>query len=167
MISGLRQLNSAWVELPKFKTDKKQTVGECPSLNTHLTWGAVVDLSNFFFHLGLHPSAGRRIWIKTKMGDFQCTAMPFGLHFSPYWTGRLAQIVEKTLRRQGVHLIWYVDDILILGDSQKSVSTNFEILLPTCKEAEVKKVPINSESTGGLPLPTNRSEGPVGGPTAE
>jgi len=34
-----------------------------------------------------------------------------------------------------VHLIWYVDDILILGDSQQAVSTNLDILLHTCKEA--------------------------------
>jgi len=61
MITHLRQLNSAWAQPPKFKTDNWQTVGECPSLNPHLTWGAVVDLSNFFFHLGLHPSARR--WI--------------------------------------------------------------------------------------------------------
>jgi len=52
------------------------------------------------------------------MGDFKWTALPFGLHCSPYLAGRLAQVVEKTLRHQGVHLIWYVDDILILGDSQ-------------------------------------------------
>jgi len=42
---------------------------------------------------------------QNEMGDFQWTALPFGLHCSPYWTGRLAQIVEKTLRRQGFHLI--------------------------------------------------------------
>jgi len=69
------------------------------------------------------------------MGDFQWTTLPFGLHCFPYWTGRLAQVVEKTLRHQGVHLIWYVDDILILGDDQKSVTTNLEIILQTCNEA--------------------------------
>jgi len=131
MITDLRQINSSWVQPPEFKTENWQTVGECLSLNPHLTWGAVVDLSNFFFHLGLHPSAGRWIRIKTEMGDFQWPALPFGLHCSPYFTGRLAQVVEKTLRHQGVHLIWYVDDIPILGDSQQSVSTNLEILLQT------------------------------------
>jgi len=71
MITDLRQLNSAWAQPPKFKTDNRQTVGDCLSFNTHLTWGAMVDLSNSFFHLGLHPSAGRWIRIKTEMGDFQ------------------------------------------------------------------------------------------------
>jgi len=71
MITDLRQLNSSWVQPPKFKTDSWQTVGECLSLNPHFGWGAVVDPSNFFFHLELHPIAGRRIRIKTEMGDLQ------------------------------------------------------------------------------------------------
>jgi len=54
--------------------------------------------------------------------------------------------VEKTLRCQAGHLIWYVDDILILGDSQQSVSTNFEILIQICNDAGLivneKKIPL-------------------------
>jgi len=80
MITDLRQLNSAWVQPRKFKTDNFQTVGECLCLNPHLTWGAVVDLSKFFFHLGLHLSAGRWIKNKTEMVDFQWTALPLGEH---------------------------------------------------------------------------------------
>jgi len=77
-----------------------------------------------FLHLGLHPSAGRWTGIKKEMGNFQWTDLPFGLILSPYWTCRLDQVVGNTLRSQGVHLIWYVDDIRLLGDSQKSVSMN-------------------------------------------
>jgi len=59
MSTDLRELHSAWVQPPKTKIDNWQTVEECLSLSPHLTWMAVVDLSNFFFHLRLHPSAGR------------------------------------------------------------------------------------------------------------
>jgi len=109
-------------------------VGEFLSLNSQVMWEAVLYLSNIYFNLGQHPSSWRWIRIKTEMGNFQWTALPFGLHCSPYWTGRLAQVVEQILRHQGVHLIWYVDDILILGESQHSVSTNFEILLQEYNE---------------------------------
>ena len=84
MITDLRKLNSVWRKPPTFKSDNWQTVGECLALNPQLTWAVVVDLSNFFFQLGLHPSAGRWIRIKTAMGNFQWTALPFGLHCSPY-----------------------------------------------------------------------------------
>jgi len=68
---------------PQIQNRQLAHSGECLSLNPHLTWGAVVDLSNFFFNLGLHPSAGRWTRITTEMGDFQWTALPFGLHCSP------------------------------------------------------------------------------------
>jgi len=80
-------------------------------------------------------TAIQRIEIDHNQDGDQWTALPFGLHSSTYCTGRLAQVVDKTLSQQGVHLIWYVDDIIILGDSQKSVSNNLELLLQTCKEA--------------------------------
>jgi len=57
-IADLIQLNPAVVQTPRFKTDKLQIVGECLPLNPQMTWGAVVDLSNFFFLNGLHPRAG-------------------------------------------------------------------------------------------------------------
>jgi len=103
------------------------------------------------------------------MGDCQWTALPFGLRCSPYWTDRLTQVVERTLCRQGVHLIWYVKYILIFGESQTSVSTNLGILLLIRNEAGlivIKKVPINSESTGELSRPTDQSECPDGEPAA-
>lgn len=81
-----------------------------------MRWRAVVDLANFLFHLGLEPSSGRCFRIKTAMGDSQWTALPLGQHASPYRTERMAQVVGETLRRQGVHLMWYIDDILILGE---------------------------------------------------
>lgn len=96
IITDLRQLHTACDQPPRFKTDSWQTVGDCLSLSLQLTWEAVVDQSNFFFHLGLRPSAGLWIRIKTQMGYFQWTALPFGLHTSPYWTGRLTQVVEVT-----------------------------------------------------------------------
>jgi len=68
--------------------------------------------------------------------EFQWTAPPLGLHASPNWNSRLAQVVEKILRRQGVHLIWDVNDILILGDSQETVSTNLEILLQASNDSD-------------------------------
>ena len=110
-------------------------MGECLALNPQLTWAVVVDLSNFFFHLGLHPSAGRWIRIKTAMGNFQWTALPFGLHCSPYWTARMAHVVEGALRGQGVHLIWYVDDILVLGTSQAEVANHLRRLVEACNQA--------------------------------
>lgn len=78
-----------------------------------------MDLSTFFFYFGLHPSVRRWVRIKKEIGDFQWTGLPFGLHASPYWTGRPVQVAEK---------LCYVDDLLLLGDSQGTIPTKLEVL---------------------------------------
>jgi len=162
MITDWRKLNSAWVQPPKFKTENQQTKRESLSLNLHLTLGAVVDLSNFFFHLGVHPSAGRWIRIKTEMGDFQWTTLPtFGLHCPPFWTGRLAQVVEKTLRHQGVHLMWCVDDILILG---RQSAICFNEPRESSSDMQRSRIDCQQKEIGGLPRSTDQSEDQDGGP---
>ena len=44
--------------------------------------------------------------------------MPFGLKSSPIWAHRLARPIIQWARNRGMHLVWYVDDILILGKSE-------------------------------------------------
>jgi len=51
------------------------------------------------------------------------------------------------LRRRAGRRIWYVDDILILVDSQESISTNLEVLIQTCNDAGL----IVNESKSQLP----------------
>jgi len=121
-----------------------------------------VNLSNFFFHPGLHPSAGRWSTIKTEMGDFQWTALPLiGRADWPKWWGRHCATRRFTL-------IWYVDDILILGDRKQSVSTILEILLmqPSRVDCQQNDISINSEPTGELPGLTDQSDDQDGGASA-
>jgi len=67
----------------------------------------------------------------------------------PDWGEGIRQGHSREGIRQGVHLIWYVHDILILGDSQKYLSTNLEILLQTCNEAGLLVNKKNSQLTPG------------------
>ena len=44
--------------------------------------------------------------------------MPFGLKSSPLWAHRLSRPIIQWARSLGMHLVWYVDDILLLGRSR-------------------------------------------------
>jgi len=107
-------------------------VGECLSLNLHLTWGAVVDLSKFFFHLGLRPGAGRWIRIKTGMGDFQWKG--------PAIRSALLHLLDGTTGPSCGEDIAPPENspdlvcVGILGDRQKAVSTDLEILFHSCNK---------------------------------
>ena len=49
------------------------------------------------------------------------TALPFRLASSPYWAHRLSKPILQWARAQKLTLVWYVDDVLILGKSAQEV----------------------------------------------
>jgi len=61
---------------------------------------------------------------KFKTGEaFEIEALPFGLSYSPYWAHRLAKPILSWVRNtlQDVTVVWYVDDIAILGSNAEAV----------------------------------------------
>ena len=115
LIADVRSVNKCGT-VPRFRTDSLATAMAAAA---HASWGTVVDLKDFFWNLALTPAAGR--WFRYHDGKtgYQATCLPFGWSGSPYWTQRLSRPVVKWLRQQGVLLTWYVDDILLLGDSYR------------------------------------------------
>jgi len=61
------------------------------------------------------PQRGEMDQDRDVVGQFSIDSPAIRSAFLPILDG--TQVVEKTFRRKGVHLIWYVDDTLCLGDS--------------------------------------------------
>lgn len=121
LITDLRGLNSCF-RTPRFRQDSWSTVVDVLA-STRPRWGATMDMQDFFHHLQLHSSASRWMRMRTSDGKaYECTAMPFGLACSPYWAHRLAHPIVQQMRRRGATLIWYVDDVLVLGQTPEEVS---------------------------------------------
>ena len=57
------------------------------------------------------------------------TALPFGLASSPYWAHRLSKPILQWARAQKLTLVWYVNDVLILGKSAHEVERASTLLL--------------------------------------
>ena len=134
LITDLRPVNFQF-QTPSFKSDNWSTALKILDPHPQLQWGVVLDLKNWFFHLGLDKASGRWVRIPTKSGGLQFTALPFGLASSPYWSHRLSRPIVKSLRSDGHIVIWYVDDILVLGTSPQSVERSRDVLveaLTTC-----------------------------------
>ena len=55
--------------------------------------------------------------------------MPMRLGSSPYWTHALAKVVMKHLRSKNIHLVLYVDDILMLGETPAVVEENMNYVV--------------------------------------
>ena len=83
-----------------------------------------MDLQSWFHHLQIHSSSRRWMRFKQRTGEaFEIEALPFGLACSPYWAHRMAKVILSWVRNtlQDVTVIWYVDDIAILGETQFQV----------------------------------------------
>lgn len=60
---------------------------------------------------------------------YQLRALPFGLSASPWWSHKLAAPIIRTAREAGLVLLWYVDDVLVVGNSPLHVRQSVKFLV--------------------------------------
>ena len=80
-------------------------------------WMTKLDLRDAYLTVAIDPQSQkflRFIW-KDKIYQFQ--ALPFGLNIAPLVFTQLLKPVSAYLRKRGVRLILYLDDMLIIGSS--------------------------------------------------
>ena len=149
MISDLRGLNSV-APTRQFHPDGWKDLG--PLLeNPKLTWGASVDMQDWFHNLAVHPRARR--WMRIRLGDqaWELRELPFGLNSAPWWSHRLSVPIIRHLRSLGIPLLWYVDDILLLGESREQVFDHVVTFLNLMTRLGLR---VNVEKSNLLPAQT-------------
>lgn len=125
VINYKRGLNR-WTEIPRFRNVKLEEVAAATKKGD---WGAVLDVRSAFKHIRIHPRA--RGWFAFFAGGrwWVPTVLPFGWSGSPWWWARVTRVVEGRLAEQGLRVIMYVDDILILAATRVEVQQAVE----TCR----------------------------------
>eukprot|EP01012_Entosiphon_sulcatum_P010151 TRINITY_DN15873_c0_g2_i4.p2 TRINITY_DN15873_c0_g2~~TRINITY_DN15873_c0_g2_i4.p2 ORF type:complete len:520 (-),score=35.09 TRINITY_DN15873_c0_g2_i4:14-1573(-) len=109
LIADLRAVNRC-AKIPKFKAD---TFANVLAVAPNIAFAAKIDAKDYFWNLRQHESAAR--WMRYWDGQdgWEAVGLPFGWGGSPYWMERLARPVKQHLRKRGISLVWYVDDILL------------------------------------------------------
>ena len=76
-----------------------------------------LDLTDAYLTVPMHPDS--RKFLRFLLGDktYEFTAMPFGLNVAPRLFTKIMKPVVASLRSQGVRLIIYLDDILIIAST--------------------------------------------------
>ena len=98
------------------------------------------DLRDGFFHVPIHPSSRNRMLVRHPVSGLlmRCLRLPFGYVDSPRcfcaMTEAVAQKFRERVARAGIsaHIFVYVDDALVVGDSEEDTrraSRIFEALL--------------------------------------
>ena len=80
-----------------------------------------IDLKDAYFTLPLHPDSQRYVRFKWKNLIYQFICLCFGLGPAPRLFTKLMKVPMSILRKLGIRLIIYLDDILIFGSSQEEI----------------------------------------------
>ena len=81
-------------------------------------WAVSLDLRDAYFHILIHPLSQRWLRFVWNGTVYQFQALPFGLSLSPWVFTQVVKQFAVQQRRQGVRLRVYLDDWLILAQTQ-------------------------------------------------
>ena len=120
-ILNLRPLNAAYIRPRRFRMETLAVI--IPALRVGM-WAASLDLKDAYLHIPIAPASQRFLAFEYRGETFKFTALPFGLSTSPRVFTRVAGAVVAELRRRGVTLFAYLDDWLVLGESEEQARGN-------------------------------------------
>lgn len=81
-------------------------------------WYGKMDLSACFLSFPMHPDAARDLAFAFEGKFFQFDVMPFGLSSAPRIASSLLDIVSAQLHDEGMRVIRYLDDFLVIASSE-------------------------------------------------
>ncbi len=124
-ILDLRVLNRALHRLPfKMLTPKRIFGCVCPQ-----DWFAAIDLKDAYFHVSILPRHRPFLRFAFEGRAYQYKVLPFGLSLSPRVFTKVAEADLVPLREQGVRILNYLDDWLILAQSRYQLCEHRDLVL--------------------------------------
>ncbi len=124
-ILGLRILNWAFHK-PPFKILMQNRIFGCirPQVRS-----AAFDLKDPYFHVSILPRHRPFLRFAFEGQAYQYKVLPFGLSLSPHVFTKVAESGLVPLREQGVRILNYLDDWLILAQSQDQLCEHRDLVL--------------------------------------
>ena len=119
LIFNGKRLNSAVAKPPPFNMKGHPTLQRFASKNL---WHASDDLKNMFFSVKLAPRARRFFGIRTSIGTFRYTALPFGFSWSPFIAHVTVDEICKRALEAGYQVTHYLDDFNYFGKTQEEAT---------------------------------------------
>lgn len=96
-------------------------------------WFTKIDLKDAYLTVPINPAHQRFLQLQWRNVVYQFTCLPFGLSSAPWAFTKLLKPVVAFLRRHGIRLIIYLDDILIIGSSKVAVMQDFNFAVELLK----------------------------------
>ena len=97
------------------KTFKMEGIQDVKCLLKPDCYGAIIDLSDAYYHVKLSPKSRKYTRCIFDGQVMEYTSLPMGLTDSPRIFTRVTKFVQSFLRKQGILVVMYIDDILVIG----------------------------------------------------
>ena len=125
VIINLKPLN----KYVKKETFKMEGLNDVKNILSRGCFGAIVDLSDAYYHVKLHQKSRKYTRFIFQGQIFEYCALPMGLTDSPRIFTRVTKFVQGFLRRQGIEVVMYIDDILVVGSNFEECQEKVVIVL--------------------------------------
>jgi len=127
-----RRLNQACKAPPKFNMKSHETRSRYA---TRFAWRAADDLKNMFFSVKIAPECRRFFGIRTELGTYRYTSMPFGFSWSPFICHIAVDEIVKRAQEAGHAVTHYVDDFDYYGNTPAECLAARDYVLKLFKDA--------------------------------
>lgn len=128
-IIDLRNLNELIWKTP-FKMETKESI----KLSVRQgDWMVSVDLQDAYYQIPIAKEDRRFLCFRWREQIFQFRVLPFGLCTAPQVFTRIFAPLASHLHLKGVRILRYLDDWLILGDSEESCAVSRDKTLELCR----------------------------------
>ncbi len=92
-------------------------------------WFSSVDLKDAYFHIPIYPPHRRYLRFAFQGVCYEYRVLPFGLSLSPRVFVRCTEAAVAPLRRRGIRLATYLDDWLLLAQSEQEAIVHTHIVV--------------------------------------
>ncbi|MCJ8738081.1 hypothetical protein PDJAM_G00031590 [Pangasius djambal] len=139
-ILDLRHLNHSVARLRFRMLTIKQVVSQISSED----WFVTIDLKDAYFHISILPQ--HRKFLRFAFGGeaYQYRVLPFGLSLSPHTFTKCVDAALASMRLQGIRILNYIDDWLILAWSEQMAVRHRDVVLVHMKELGLR---LNAEKS--------------------
>lgn len=117
-----------WLQVPSFKME---TLVDARNQIRHGDWLAKIDLTDAYHSVPIHPESQHLLGFHWKNRQFQWKVLPFGLASAPWLFTRMIRCALSRLRAQGMNFVQYLDDILVINETQEMCAKNILEMIET------------------------------------
>jgi hypothetical protein len=124
-VLDISHLNT-FIETTHFKLENLSTI---KSLLNKGDYMINIDLTDAYLSVPIRPTSQRFLRFLWRGNSYQFQTMPFGLNVAPRIFTKLLKPVVAWLRGQGIRLIVYLDDLLLIAPSHVNLNRHKKLTI--------------------------------------